>query len=109
MEYLFLGIAIIGELLGTTLLKFSNGFTKLIPAASSLVSYGISFMFLAKALEKINYSIAYATWSALGILVTTIISIALFKEKITPAGVGGLLLIILGVVILNLYGGVSKV
>ena len=108
MQYLFLGIAIAAELIGTTLLKYSDGFTKYLPAGASLLAYGISFVFLAKALEKINFSIAYATWSALGILVTTIISVAIFKEKITLAGVGGLVLIIIGVVILYLFGGVSE-
>lgn len=108
MEYILLGIAIAGELIGTTLLKYSAGFTKILPSAGSLIAYGVSFIFLAKALEKINFSIAYATWSALGILVTTVISVAIFKEKITLAGIGGLVLIVIGVVILNFYGSVSN-
>ncbi|MDD3173846.1 MAG: multidrug efflux SMR transporter [Herbinix sp.] len=108
MEYLFLGIAIAGELLGTTMLKYSSGFTKILPATGSILAYIVSFVFLAKSLDKINFSIAYATWSALGILVTTIISVAIFKEKITLVGVGGLVLIVIGVVILNFFGGVSK-
>lgn len=104
MYNVFLAIAIGGELLGTTFLKYTEGFTKLWPSLITIVSYGICFYCFAKALEHINLSFAYAVWSGLGIVVSTLISVFLFKEGVTPAGVFGILLILAGVVILNLFG-----
>lgn len=102
--YALLGIAIIMELLGTTSLKFSAGFTKLLPSIVSLVSYFICFYSLSKALNDINLGIAYATWSAIGIVVSAALSAALFRQGISLAGVLGILLIVAGCVILNLFG-----
>ncbi len=106
MHYLFLGIAIIGELIGTTALKYSVGFTKLWPSLLSLTAYVICFFFFSKALNGINLNIAYATWSALGIIVATLLSVFLFSEQITPLGILGTIIIVIGVVILNLFGSV---
>lgn len=104
MAYLFLTIAIIGELAGTTLLKYADGFTKFWPSFGSVIAYVLSFFFLSKCLQNINLSIAYATWSAVGILITTMISVVILKEGISFAGILGLSLIVVGVVILNLFG-----
>jgi len=104
MPYVFLGIAIVSELIGTTSLQYSVGFTKAVPSACSILAYTVSCFFLSKCLQSINLSIAYATWCALGILATTLISIFVFKKGITSAGVIGLILIIAGVTILNFYG-----
>lgn len=108
MQYIYMAAAIIFELVGTTLLKASDGFSKPVLTVLSIIAYVISFYGLSKALQTINLSIAYATWSALGIVVTTAISVYIYKEKITAAGIAGLVLIIAGVVILNLFGGVSR-
>lgn len=104
MYNIFLAIAIGGELLGTTFLKYTEGFTKLWPSLITILSYGICFYCFARALEHINLSFAYAVWSGLGIVVSTLVSVFLFKEGVTPAGVFGILLILAGVVILNLFG-----
>lgn len=108
MQYLFLGLAIVGELIGTTYLKYSEGFTKLIPSTISIVSYALCFFFFSKALLNINLSIAYATWSAVGLIVTALISILIFKEGITPAGVIAIIMITVGVIVLNLYGSPAR-
>ncbi len=102
--YLYLAIAIIGELIGTTCLKYSAGFTKLIPTLSTIAAYTICFFFFSRALNGINLNIAYATWSALGIVVATLLSVFLFSEQITPMGITGTVILIIGVVILNLSG-----
>ena len=102
--YLFLTIAIASELIGTTFLKYSTGFTKLVPSIISIIAYIVCFFFLSKSLININLSIAYATWSAVGLIVTTIISTVIFKQGITLVGVIGIILITVGVIILNLFG-----
>jgi Membrane transporters of cations and cationic drugs len=104
MPYVFLGMAIISELSGTAMLKYSEGFTKMWPSLGSVLAYAASCFFLSKSLSKINLSVAYATWCALGILVTTLLSVFVFKEKMNPAGMVGLVLVISGVLILNLSG-----
>ena len=104
MPYLFLALAIVGELIGTTLLKASEGFTKFIPSIFSIACYVICFYFFSKSLENINLSIAYATWSGIGIIAATLISVFLYKEQISVIGVIGIILIVIGAVILNFYG-----
>lgn len=108
MGYLYLFIAIAFELAGTTFLKYSAGFTKLIPSLISIAAYGICFFFFSRSLLDINLSVAYATWAALGLVITAFISFAVFHEGLTPAGVFGMLLIIAGVIILNLLGAPEK-
>lgn len=102
--YLFLTIAICGELAGTTFLKYSEGFTKLTPTIICLVSYLTCFYFFSRALTGINLSIAYATWCALGIVAATCLSVFLFKEEISLMGIIGTIVIIVGVVIVNFAG-----
>ncbi|MBR5320040.1 MAG: multidrug efflux SMR transporter [Peptococcaceae bacterium] len=104
MHYLFLAIAIAGELIGTTFLKYSAGFTKLVPTLLTIIAYTICFYFFSKALNGINLNVAYATWSALGIVVASLLSVFLFSEQITPLGIVGTIIVIVGVVILNLSG-----
>jgi len=104
MGYIFLGLAILGELLGTNLLKASNGFSSLWETVGSLVSYDASFYFLALAMKTINLSVAYALWAGLGIVLTTVLAVVVWKESINLSSVLGIVLILSGVVILNLYG-----
>ena len=104
MAYLYLGAAIAGELIGTSFLKYSNGFTKLTPTLISLLAYGACFYFLAKSLNGINLSVAYASWSGLGIVAATLLSLYLFNEQLNLVGVFGIGLVLVGVVVLNLFG-----
>lgn len=101
--YLFLALAIIGELIGTNLLKMSMGFTKILPTIGSLISFALCFYFLSIAMVKIPLNIAYANWSALGILATTAIASLVYKEQINVMSMIGIVFIIVGVVLLNLF------
>lgn len=104
MGYIYLALAIGAELVGTTYLKYSDGFTKPLPSVISIASYAFCFYIFSKSLLTINLSVAYATWSAVGLIITTLISVIIFREGITPAGIAAIILITAGVVILNLYG-----
>lgn len=104
MQYIFLGGAIILELTATTLLKYSDGFTKLFPTIGSIMIYIACFFCLSKALKSINLGVAYATWCAGGIVITCIISALLFGEKLNAIGIIAILLIVAGCVMLNLFG-----
>lgn len=104
MPYLLLAVAIAFELIGTSFLKMSAGFTKLYPTLACIGAYIICFYSFSKSLLNINLSIAYATWSAVGVIAATLLSVFLFKEQITVWGVVGIIIVIIGVVMLNLCG-----
>ena len=103
MHYLYLTLAIVLEVLATALLGKSEGFTKWLFAVGSLLSYGVCFYFLSLALKNISLGVAYAIWSGVGIVLTAIVSILVFKNKIDLPFVLGSLLIIAGVVVINLF------
>ena len=103
--WIYLLIAILTEVVGTTLMKLSQGLTRLIPSVFMFVLYGISFVFMALALKKIEVSTAYAIWSGLGTALIAMIGIAAFRESFNFAKFMGLVLIIGGVLLLNLKGG----
>lgn len=104
MAYLYLMLAIFTELIGTSLLKASAGFSKLYPTLGCLLSFSVAFFFLSLSLKTIPLNMAYAIWSGLGTVATVIISILIWKEKVNVASITGIALIIVGVIILNLYG-----
>jgi small multidrug resistance pump len=100
--WLYLLIAILTEVVGTSLMKISQGLTRLLPTIFMFVLYGISFVFMALALKKIEVSIAYAIWSGLGTALIALIGIAWFRESISLPKLMGLVLIVGGVILLNL-------
>lgn len=75
MGYLYLAIAIIAEVLGTSALKASDEFTKPIPSIAVVIGYGIAFYFLSLVLKTMPVGMAYAIWSGLGIVLITIVGI----------------------------------
>ena len=104
MEWIYLILAIIFEITATTLMKMSNGFTKVLPTVGTLLGYIICFTFLSIALKKIDMSVAYAIWGAVGITVMTIIGVVVYKESINVLKVVSILFIVIGVIGLNLSG-----
>ncbi|MHA8110293.1 DMT family transporter [Lactobacillaceae bacterium Melli_B4] len=101
--YLFLFLAIIGEMIGTNLLKASMGFTRWLPAVGSILSFTLCFYFLSLAMVKIPLNVAYATWSGVGLILATVISVFIWKDQVNLTTIIGLTLIVTGVVILNLF------
>lgn len=104
MKYFLLALAIGAEILATTFLKMSNGFSRPVPTLSCIAAYFICYFSFSKAVMRMNLGVAYATWCGVGIVATTVISFLVFKEKISPIGMTGILLIIVGCILLNLYG-----
>ncbi|MGZ9583605.1 DMT family transporter [Paenibacillus marinisediminis] len=102
MSYVWLSIAIASEVFGSSMLKYTNGFTRFLPSIGVVIGYGLAFYSLSLALRSIPLSSAYAIWSGVGTLATAFIGFLLFKEQITWTGVLGILFIIGGVVLLNL-------
>ncbi|PAJ43209.1 multidrug transporter, partial (plasmid) [Staphylococcus aureus] len=85
-------------------LKTSEGFTKLWPTLGTLLSFGICFYFLSLTIKFLPLNITYATWAGLGLVLTTIISVIVFKENVNLISIISIGLIVIGVVLLNVFG-----
>ena len=105
-SWLLLMGAIVAEVGGTTCLKLSDGFSRLVPSLGVFVLYPLSFVLLAAVLKAIDVSVAYAIWSGVGTALVAVIGILIFNEPISAARFASLGLIILGVVGLQLTGAV---
>ena len=103
MHWLYLVIAILLEVSGTTCMKFSEGFSKLVPTLFIFIFYGLSFTFLSLALKVLPIALTYAIWSGAGTAVITVIGVLWFGEGINAIKLISLLLIIIGVAGLH-YG-----
>jgi len=99
--------AIISEVIGTTSLKFSEGFTKFVPSVIVVLGYGLSFYLLSISLKEIPLGIAYALWSGIGIVLAMIAGILIWREPLDWARVIGTILIVGGIVIMNLFSKVA--
>ncbi|WP_354642752.1 DMT family transporter [Kitasatospora camelliae] len=104
MPYLLLTLAIASEVCATSLLKLTDGFSRLWPSLGVALGYVISFYLLGRALKHVPVSIAYAVWSGVGTAAVAGIGAVLFGESLGRAQWLGILLIIAGVVVLNLRG-----
>jgi small multidrug resistance pump len=105
MHWIYLTLAIVFEVAGTTCMKLSAGFSKLLPSVLMGLFYAVCFYFLTLALKKVDVSIAYAIWSGAGTALIATIGILWFREPVTLLKTFGLLAIIGGVIALNLSGG----
>jgi small multidrug resistance pump len=97
MHWLYLIIAILFEVSGTTCMKFSEGFSRLVPTLFIFIFYGFSFAFLSLTLKVLPIGLTYAIWSALGTALITIIGIIWFGEGVNAIKLFSLLFIIIGV------------
>ena len=102
-DYVYLLIAILSEVVGTSALKATASFTKPIPSLVVLVGYGSAFYFLSLCLKTISIGVAYAIWSGLGIVLIAFFGWLFYRQPIDSAGFIGMGLIVAGVVILQLY------
>ncbi len=100
--WLSLALAILAEVIGTSALKASDGFSRLWPSAIVVAGYGAAFYLLSLTLRQIPIGIAYAVWSGAGTILITVIGVLLFRQKIDLAGIVGIGLIVAGVLVLNL-------
>ena len=104
LKFVYLSLAIFFEVIGTISLKFSNGYTQILPTISSAISYVSCFYFLSRCLNEFSsIGFVYAIWAGLGIVLITLLGIFFFKNVIDIPGVIGISLIILGTLVLNLF------
>lgn len=103
LQYLYLGIAIISEVLATSSLTASKTFTRLVPSVITVVGYVAAFYFLSLALRTMSTGIAYAIWSGIGIVLISIIGWVRFRQVLDVPAMIGLGLIIAGILVINLF------
>ena len=101
--WITLGIAIAAEVVGTSALKASEGFTRLWPSVVVVVGYAVAFYCLSLVLRSIPVGVAYAIWSGLGIVLITAVAWLVYGQRIDLPGAIGMGLIIAGVVVLNVF------
>ncbi|MHC3468539.1 DMT family transporter [Streptomyces sp. 7R007] len=104
MGYLLLGAAIAAEVGATTAMKYSDGFSRLVPSLLTVLGYVVSFVLLAQTLKSVQVGTAYAIWSGVGTAAIATIGMLFLGEGMTVAKAAGMALIIIGVVVLNLGG-----
>ncbi|HEU5028426.1 MAG TPA: multidrug efflux SMR transporter [Spirillospora sp.] len=108
MPYVLLAFAIGFEVTATLAMRASEGMSRLGPSVLVVAGYLISFVFMAKALTSLNVGPVYAIWSALGTIGAFAGGVVLFDEQVRPLTIAGAVIIVLGVIVMNLGGGVSR-
>ncbi len=103
MAYLYLGIAIIGEVIATSTLKASNQFTTFWPSLVVVLGYGIAFYFMTLTIKTLPIGITYAIWSGAGIVLVTLAGTYFYKQIPDLPALIGIALIIIGVVVINVF------
>ncbi|WP_298919852.1 multidrug efflux SMR transporter [uncultured Nostoc sp.] len=100
-SWIYLIAAILFEVSGTTCMKLSQGFTRILPSILIFVFYGLCFTFLTFALKRLEVSVAYSVWAGLGTILIAIIGIICFRESATFIKLMSIALIIIGVIGIN--------
>ena len=103
MPYLYLAAAIVAEVIATSALKASDGFSKTIPSIVVVAGYGVAFWFLSLTLKTIPVGVAYAIWSGAGIVLITAVGWIAFKQQLDLPALLGMALIVAGVLVMQLF------
>lgn len=103
MPYLYLAAAIVAEVIATSALKASDGFSNTIPSIMVVVGYGIAFWFLSLTLKSVPVGVAYAIWSGVGIVLIALVGWIAFNQQLDLPAVLGMGLIIAGVIVMQLF------
>ena len=103
MKYLYLATAIVAEVIATSALKASDGFSNAIWSIVTIIGYAIAFYMLSLTLKTIPTGIAYAIWSGAGIVLIALIAWLFQGQKLDAAAIGGMALIVAGVVVMNVF------
>lgn len=101
MNWLYLAVAIVMEVIATSALKASDGFTRLLPSALVVVCYSVAFYLLSLTLRTMPVGVVYAVWSGAGVVLITVVGWLVFKQELDGAALVGIALISAGVIVLN--------
>lgn len=102
-QWVFLSIAIVSEVVATSALKSSEGFTRLLPSLLVVAGYGAAFYFLSLTLRTIPVGIAYAVWSGVGMVLISVVAWLFLDQKLDAPAIAGIVLIAAGVIVMNVF------
>lgn len=105
--YWYLGIAIIAEVIATCFLKAAEGFTKPLPSLAVIIGYGAAFYCLSVVIKTLPVSVVYAIWTGCGVLLVALASVIFLKQTIDLAAILGMVLIVCGVIVIQLFSDIS--
>jgi len=105
MAWFYLGLAVVVEVIATTALKYSEGFSRPIPTAIVVVGYSLAFFLLAKIVQSLPLSVTYAVWSGAGVALVTLVGWIFLGQKLDFAAMLGIALIVAGVVVIQFFSG----
>jgi len=103
MAWIYLCVAIVAEVIATTALKYTEGFTKLLPSSLVIIGYGVAFYLLSKIVQLLPLAITYAIWSGAGIALVGLVGWIWLGQKLDLAALVGISLIIIGVIVINVF------
>ena len=103
MQWIILGLAIVAETIATSALKASDGFTKLLPSLVVVLGYACAFYGLSVTLRTIPVGVAYAIWSGVGIVLVALIGWFVYGQRLDPATLVGMAMIIAGVIVMHVF------
>ena len=103
-----LALAIVAEVIGTTALRASDGMTRVGPGAVVVIAYAVSFVLLAVTLKHLTLGTTYAIWSGVGTVAIAVIGWLAYQERLSPATIAGIGLVVAGVVAIHLGGGAHR-
>jgi small multidrug resistance pump len=106
-NFLLLAVAITGEVIATTALKYSQGFTQWRPTIIVVLGYGVAFYCLSLTLKTMPVGVVYAIWSGLGIVLISVIGWVWLGQKLDFPAIAGMALILAGVLVVNLFSGAT--
>jgi len=103
VAYLFLAVAIVSEVIATTALKATEGFTRAWPTLLSVSGYGVAFYCLSRAMEHVPVGVTYAVWAGAGLVLITLLAWAIYGQRPDLAAVVGMALIGAGIAVMGLF------
>ena len=103
MQWIYLAIAIVSEVVATSALKSAEGFTRLLPSVLVVVGYALAFYFLSLTLRTIPLGVAYAIWAGVGVALVALVGWVVYHQSLDIAALIGIALIVSGVIVLNLF------
>ena len=106
-HWVYLITAIVSEVIATSALKASTGFTKPLPSVVVVIGYLVSFYFLSLTLKTIPVGIAYAIWSGVGVVLISVVAWPLYGQRLDLPALIGMGLIISGVMVINLFSNTA--
>ncbi|HIX61720.1 MAG TPA: multidrug efflux SMR transporter [Candidatus Halomonas stercoripullorum] len=107
MAFVYLALAIVAEVIGTSALKATEGFTRPGPTLIVVIGYGIAFYLLSLVLRTLPVGVAYAIWAGMGIVLVTLVALLVYGQRPDPPAVLGIALIVTGVVVIQLFSRVA--